>query len=219
MEGSLSAAGRMLGETVEDGKRALAFFREGKSVPTVSVFGSSRLPENDPACRMARSFGVEMALSGIRLLAGGREGLMGQALAGAGPMGVALSWQREGSSDGTDGPGELRFLHLSMRKRFFLWPARAVVLFPGGYGTLDELFELLALRQTEAWARIPAFCAEPPERPFWNPFWKTLEGLLRSAPYLDRDAECPLPVVVDVKALSRLVREAVAGWKDGESVD
>ena len=216
MAGGFSTAVRMLGETVEDGKRALAFFREGKSVPTVSVFGSSRLPESDPACRMARSFGAEMAQSGIRLLAGGREGLMGQALSGAGPMGVPLSWQREGSADGPGGGVELRFLHLSMRKRFFLWPARAVVLFPGGYGTLDELFELLALRQTEPWARIPAFCAESPERPFWEPFWNTLNRLLRSAPYLDREAECPLPVVGDVDELSRLVREAVAGWKESE---
>lgn len=108
----------MLGESFEDGQRALAFFGEGKSVPTVSVFGSSRLPEQDPACRMARIFGENMASSGIRLLAGGQEGLMGQALAGAREFGVALNWQRGGSPDTPPGTNELRFLHLSMRKRF-----------------------------------------------------------------------------------------------------
>ena len=212
----VSRATRMLGETFEDGRRALEFFGEGKSVPTVSVFGSSRLPEDDPACRMARLFGERMASAGIRLLAGGQEGLMGQALAGARELGVALSWQRgRAPEDRIDGKG-LQFFHLSMRKRFFLWPSRAVVLFPGGYGTLDELFELLALRQTETWARIPAFCAEVSGRPFWEPFWKTLAEVLRSAPYLDRDAECPLPVVRDVEELSRRVGEAVFSWEPGE---
>ncbi len=204
---------RMLGESFEDGQRALAFFGEGKSIPTVSVFGSSRLPEEDPACRMARLFGEYMASSGIRLLAGGQEGLMGQALAGAREFGVALNWQRGGSPVNPSGTNELRFLHLSMRKRFFLWPSRAVVLFPGGYGTLDELFELLALRQTESWARIPAFCVDVSGRPFWAPFWETLANTLRSAPFLDRDAECPLPVLEDLDELTRRVQEAVFRWK------
>lgn len=216
MEEEMSRATRMLGETFEDGRRALAFFGEGKSVPTVSVFGSSRLPSDDAACRMARLFGEEMASAGIRVLAGGRESLMGQVLEGARELGVPLTWKREELPEDPVQKRGLRFLHLSMRKRFFLWPSRAIVLFPGGYGTLDELFELLALRQTESWARIPAFCAEVAGRPFWEPFWETLDRVLRSAPFLDREAECPLPVVREVEELSRRVKESVFSWKEWE---
>ena len=214
MKEDIPFGARMLGESFEDGQRALAFFGEGKSVPTVSVFGSSRLPEEDPACRMARLFGERMASRGIRLLAGGKEGVMGQALAGAREFGVALNWQRGDSGEDPAATNGLRFLHLSMRKRFFLWPSRAVVLFPGGYGTLDELFELLALRQTETWARIPAFCVEVSGRPFWEPFWGTLVRIFGAATYLDREAECPLPVLEDMDELTHRVREAVFSWKE-----
>ncbi len=207
-------ASRTLKGAIREGRRALGFFRDGKSEPTVAVFGSSRLPSGDPASRMAFSFGEAMARSGIRVLAGGFEGTMGAALEGAGEKGVALEWEPEPVlTEETDRRGNrLVFAHLSVRKQFFLWPARAVVLFPGGYGTLDELFEMMALRQTEEWARIPAFCADTPDRPFWRPFWDGLAPLLRQAPFLAPGAECPLTVVEDGAVLAGKVIEAVKSF-------
>lgn len=207
------AASRSLQSAIREGRRALGFFRDGKSQPTVAVFGSSRLSAEDPASRMAFDFGLAMARAEIRVLAGGFEGVMGAALKGAGDKGVALEWE---PGVGSPVPGSLGdrlvFAHLSVRKQFFLWPARAVVLFPGGYGTLDELFEMMALRQSEEWARIPAFCADVPVRPFWRPLWDALEPLLRQAPFLSSEAECPMMVVQDGRVLADKVIEAVKAY-------
>lgn len=205
---------RSLKGAIVEGRRALDFFRNGKSEPTVAVFGSSRLSPDDPVSRMAFSFGEVMAKSGIRVLTGGFEGTMGAALEGAGEKGVALEWDPESVliEEADRRENRLVFAHLSVRKQFFLWPSRAVVLFPGGYGTLDELFEMLALRQTEEWARIPAFCAETPERPFWRPFWEGLEPLLRQAPFLPSGAECPLTVLEDGIVLAERVIEVVEAF-------
>ncbi|MHB8422086.1 MAG: LOG family protein [Leptospirales bacterium] len=210
LETTIRPVTRSLGRAIREGRRALDFFRDGKSQPTVAVFGSSRLSSEDPASRMAFAFGLAMARAGIRVLAGGDEGVMGSALKGAGEKGVALDWEPELVNPASDPLGRrLVFAHLSVRKQFFLWPARAVVLFPGGYGTLDELFEMMALRQTEEWARVPAFCADIPGRPFWKPLWGALEPLLREAPYLSPEAECPLRIVDDGCVLAEKVIESV----------
>lgn len=188
--------------------RAFRFFRTLEPGPAVAMFGSSRLPSSDPVCRFARTFGEAMSREGVRVLAGGHDGAMGAVLSGAGQWGTALEWDpASGNPRGAD--RRLVFRHLFLRKHFFLRKIRAVVLFPGGYGTMDELFEFLALRQLEDWAGIPAFCAESPERPFWRPFWDGLSAILKSAPFLPDDAECPLPVESDPGRLGARVLAAV----------
>jgi predicted Rossmann-fold nucleotide-binding protein len=188
--------------------RAFRFFRTLEPGPVVAMFGSSRLPSSDPVCRFARTFGEVMSREGVRVLAGGHDGAMGAALSGAGRWGTALEWD-PASGDPHETDRRLVFRHLFLRKHFFLRKIRAVVLFPGGYGTMDELFELLALRQVNDWAGIPAFCAESPERPFWRPFWDGLSVILKSAPYLPVDAECPLPIESDPDRLGARVLAAV----------
>ena len=192
----------------EEMRRAFRFFRNLGTGPAVSVFGSSRLPPGDPVCRMARMFGESMGREGVRVLVGGHEGTMGATLEGAGAWGTALEW------DPVDGKvhettHSLIFRHLFLRKHFFLRNIRAVVLFPGGYGTMDELFEFLALRQVDKWAGIPAICAETPERPFWRPFWNGLAPILKSASFLPEGSECPLDIEADPGGLVVKVLEGI----------
>lgn len=200
--------GELIRSLEEETRRAFRFFRNLENGPAVAMFGSSRLPPEDPVCRMARTFGEAMGREGVRVLAGGHDGAMGAALGGAGSWGTALEWDPDEGKMPETGQ-RLVFRHLFLRKHFFLRNIRAVVLFPGGYGTMDELFEFLALRQVDLWAGIPAFCAESPERPFWVPFWNGLAAILKSAPFLPEGAECPLPVESEPERLVEKVLEGV----------
>jgi uncharacterized protein (TIGR00730 family) len=144
---------------------------------TIVVFGSARVREDGPGRQafwyaQARAFGRLASQRGGALLSGGRHrdnviatgggpGLMEAANRGASEIGapsigfnITLPLEQEPNAYSTP---ELtfRFHYFAMRKMHLAMRANALVIFPGGFGTLDELFEILTLRQTEKSAPIP----------------------------------------------------------------
>lgn len=144
---------RIMAEFVE-GFEAMAQIANG-----VSVFGSARTPETDPYYRMAVELGSELTLAGYTVITGGGPGIMEAANRGA--------KQSKGLSVGLniDLPFEqkpnpyigklLSFRYFFCRKVMFSKYSRAIVAFPGGFGTLDELFEHLTLVQTRKMPPMP----------------------------------------------------------------
>jgi uncharacterized protein (TIGR00730 family) len=137
---------RIMGEFVE-GFDALANLG-----PAVSVFGSARLPDNDPAYGQAEELGRRLAERGITVITGGGPGIMeaankGAKEAGGESVGLAIELPHEQSTN----PYctlVLNFRYFFVRKTMFVKYAQGFVIFPGGYGTFDELFESLTLVQT-----------------------------------------------------------------------
>ena len=127
--------------------------------PAVAIFGSARTPRTDPhyasACRVAR----RIAREGVAIITGGGPGIMEAANFGA--------WQAGGKSVGLgiELPHEqgindyvnlgMTFRYFFVRKTMFVKYSSAAVVFPGGFGTLDEAFELLTLVQTHKVASTP----------------------------------------------------------------
>ena len=118
----------------------------------VAVFGSARTPESDPRYTLGRDVGRALGRAGFAVITGGGPGLMAAANRGArdvGAMSVGLT---------IDLPGEqhdnlwidlrVDFHYFFARKVMFVRYASAFVVLPGGFGTLDELFEALTLIQT-----------------------------------------------------------------------
>ena len=118
----------------------------------VSVFGSARIGEDDPAYAAARRLGAALAREGFAVITGGGPGVMEAANRGcqeAGGLSVGCNIELPFEQDmnayidlGID------FRYFFVRKTMFVKYADGFVVFPGGYGTLDELFEALTLIQT-----------------------------------------------------------------------
>jgi uncharacterized protein (TIGR00730 family) len=120
--------------------------------PAVSIFGSARLGEDTPAYQAARAVGRHFAERGWAVITGGGPGIMEAANRGA-KEGGGLSIGFNIELPHEQGPNpyldiSYTFTHFYARKVCFVKPAEGFVIFPGGFGTLDELFEALTLIQT-----------------------------------------------------------------------
>ena len=137
---------RIMGEFVE-GFEALA--RLG---PAISIFGSARTPDDSPMYEAAEELAGMLARRGITVITGGGPGIMaaankGAADAGGESVGLAIELPHEQEAN----PFctlTVTFRYFFVRKTMFVKYAQGFVIFPGGFGTLDELFESLTLVQT-----------------------------------------------------------------------
>jgi len=145
---------------------------------TIVVFGSARTPENDPTYTEARHFGQLVGKSGkgpedchVTLMTGGGPGIMeaanrGALDVGAKSIGLKIELPHEQLPNPYISP-ELcfQFRYFALRKLHFMQRAKALVVFPGGFGTMDELFEILTLMQTEKSPSLPVVLVG---RSFWE---------------------------------------------------
>ncbi len=125
----------------------------------VTVFGSARTPPEHPHYALARDVGACLGGAGYAVITGGGGGLMEAANRGAHDVGaVSVGCNIELPREQTMNPYldiALRFRHFFARKVMFVRYASAFVVCPGGYGTLDELFEALTLIQTATIRHFP----------------------------------------------------------------
>ncbi|MFI5494806.1 TIGR00730 family Rossman fold protein [Actinoplanes sp. NPDC051859] len=144
--------------------RILSEFVEGFDTladlpPAVSVFGSARSAPDSPECELARDLGAALAEAGFAVITGGGPGVMEAANRGAteaGGMSVGLGIElpfEQGLNDWVDIGIDFRYFFV--RKTMFVKYAQAFVVLPGGFGTLDELFEAITLVQTRKVTRFP----------------------------------------------------------------
>ena len=120
--------------------------------PAVSIFGSARLPASSPYCALAHDLGERFAQAGLAVIAGGGPGIMQAANRGAyeaGGTSVGLNIRLP--AEQANNPFQtidLSFEYFYSRKATFFMHSMAYIGLPGGFGTLDELFEALTLIQT-----------------------------------------------------------------------
>jgi uncharacterized protein (TIGR00730 family) len=120
--------------------------------PAVTCFGSARLERTDPLYRQAMRVGAALARRGFSVITGGGPGTMeainrGCMEAGGLSVGCNIELPNEQAFNDFVQVG-VEFRHFFVRKTMFVKYAQGFVIFPGGYGTLDELFEALTLSQT-----------------------------------------------------------------------
>ncbi len=137
--------------------------------PAVSVFGSARVAPGTPYYELAEETARLLSDAGFAVISGGGPGLMEAtnkgAFSGAGmAVGLNIDLPREQPSSRFQHLS-LRFKHFFARKVAFVRFASAFVVFPGGYGTLDELFEALTLVQTGKTRQMPIILVH---EPYWR---------------------------------------------------
>ncbi len=149
--------------------------------PAVSIFGSARLPPESPYCQTALDLGQRFAKAGLAVIAGGGPGIMQCANRGAFDAGgtsvglnIRLPSEHRGNPYQTI---DLQFEYFYSRKATFFMHSMAYIALPGGFGTLDELFEALTLIQT---GKVPAGPVVLMGRSFWQGLIDWLEAKVRT---------------------------------------
>ncbi len=146
---------------------AVGFDRLAGIGPAVTVFGSARTPADHPHYRLMRGVGLALGRAGYAVITGGGGGLMEAANRGAteaGAISVGCNVELPHEQRTNDWVSlAIRFRHFFARKVMFVRYACAFVVGPGGFGTLDELFEALTLIQTETIHHFPVVLMGGPE--------------------------------------------------------
>jgi uncharacterized protein (TIGR00730 family) len=152
---------------------AFKVFAAYRNVRKVTVFGSARTPGTDDAAQAARDFGRRMVDEGWMVVTGAGAGIMGAAQEGAGGersfgLNIRLPFEQEANPWIAADPKLITFKYFFTRKLFLVREASAVVMFPGGFGTMDETFELLTLMQTGKASIVPVVLVEAGPKPYWR---------------------------------------------------
>lgn len=152
----------------------------------LSVFGSARLPESDDAYQLARQTTRKLGERGFAIITGGGGGIMEAANRGAREacapsIGLNIDVPQEQQLNAYC-DASYRCRYFFVRKMLFAKYSRGFVIFPGGFGTLDELFESLTLIQTEKLARFPVVLVDSP---YWKPMFDWLRDQVRTKGCLD----------------------------------
>jgi uncharacterized protein (TIGR00730 family) len=145
----------------------------------VSVFGSARVAEGHPWYELCRETGRCLVKHGFAVITGGGPGLMeaanrGAAEAGGISVGLNIELPHE-QAPNLYANRSIDFHYFFARKLMFVRYARAFVIFPGGFGTLDEMFESLTLIQTERIKHFPTILVGSDH---WQPLLDWIDGTL-----------------------------------------
>jgi len=161
---------------------AYKVFAPYRNTPKVTVFGSARTAPDSDAAAAAREFGRRMVEAGWMVVTGAGGGIMGATQQGAGGeqsfgLNIRLPFEQEANPWIASDPKLITFKYFFTRKLFLVKEANAVALFPGGFGTMDETFELLTLMQTGKAAIVPVVLVEAGPKPYWR-IWDRWVGTL-----------------------------------------
>jgi len=150
--------------------------------PKVTIYGSARLGEEDPNYLLAVDFAAAMASHGWGVITGAGPGLMEAGSKGAGPdhtYGVNIRLPFETEANKYISPDRtVNFKYFFTRKLTFVKESHAFVILPGGFGTLDEAYELLTLTQTGKSDLHPIVLLEHEGYDYWGPVLGFIRDLL-----------------------------------------
>ncbi|PYO00526.1 MAG: cytochrome D ubiquinol oxidase subunit II [Candidatus Rokuibacteriota bacterium] len=172
-DGALPGDLKITNTALKELRYAYKVFAPYRAVRKVTVFGSARTPATEVAAESARLFGKRMVDEGWMVVTGAGAGIMGAAQEGAGGeqsfgLNIRLPFEQEANPWIASDPKLITFKYFFTRKLFLVKEASAVALFPGGFGTMDEAYELLTLMQTGKATIVPVVLLETGPKPYWR---------------------------------------------------
>lgn len=171
---------KLINRALKEMRRANRVFHPYRETRKVVCYGSARTTPDRPDYAAAREFAERMVERGFMVITGAGDGIMGAAQAGAGRkesfgLNIRLPFEQSANPVIDGDPKLVDFNYFFTRKLTFVKEGHAFALFPGGFGTMDEGFELLTLIQTGKAVVQPIVLVDAPG----GTYWRTFEQFLR----------------------------------------
>ena len=164
---------KLMSRSLKEMRYAAKVFAPYQQIRKVVVFGSARTPPDAPESIIAEEFARQMVAEKYMVITGGGEGIMGAAQKGAGRehsfgLNIRLPFEQHANVTIDGDPKLINFNYFFTRKLNFVKETHAFALFPGGFGTMDEGFEVLTLMQTGKARIIPVVLLDKEGGDYWE---------------------------------------------------
>jgi uncharacterized protein (TIGR00730 family) len=174
---------KLINRSLKEMRYAAKVFAQYSQFRKVVVFGSARTTVDAPDAKVAENFARTMVAHDYMVITGGGEGIMGAAQRGAGRersfgLNIRLPFEQQANEIIQGDPKLINFNYFFDRKLNFVKESHAFALFPGGFGTMDETFEILTLMQTGKARIIPVVMLDRPGGDYWQTWMKFLTEYL-----------------------------------------
>jgi uncharacterized protein (TIGR00730 family) len=203
---------RILSQTLRELRRAFSVFAPYRSQRKATIFGSARTPRDAPAYKQAVRLGQLLVENGWFVVTGAATGIMEAGHRGAGRersmgLNIMLPFEQE-ANEIIRGDGKLVTMkYFFTRKLMFVKECDAVVCLPGGFGTMDEAFEVLTLLQTGKRELMPLVFLDAPGGRFWQNWLDYIRGNLLDGGMISPDDLSLFRVTDDVDdAVAEILR-------------
>lgn len=200
---------KLVNSALKELRYSFFVFEPYRGIRKVSIFGSARIKPDEPAYAVARDLGARMAGEDWMVITGAGPGIMEAGIEGAGAerafgVNILLPFEATSSSLLEGDPKLINYRYFFTRKLTFLKESHAFALLPGGFGTMDEAFELLTLMQTGRSAICPVVLLEPEGGTYWETWRSFVERELLARHLV---SEPDLHLVTRCRTVDEAVRE------------
>jgi hypothetical protein len=180
---------KLINRSIKEMRYAAKVFTPFQRRRKVVIFGSARTPAGSPQFILAKDFARKMVAHKFMVITGGGDGIMGAAQRGAGRehsfgLNIRLPSEQRANEIIEGDPKLINLNYFFTRKLNFVKEAHAFALLPGGFGTLDEAFEVLTLMQTGKTRIIPVVLLDRPHGRYWETCMEFLTGRLLRSGYI-----------------------------------
>ncbi len=203
---------KLANNALKELRHAFAVFTPYRANRKAAIFGSARTQREDPLYEIARSLGADLAERDWMIITGAGPGIMEAGIEGAGPessfgVGIQLPFEPDSAHYLANDPKLIEFRYFFTRKLNFMKESDGFVLLPGGFGTMDEAFELLTLIQTGKSPLAPVVLLDVPGGTYWTRWRDFVVGELGERGYID-EHDLSLVTITDSSeaAVEELVR-------------
>jgi hypothetical protein len=206
---------KLLSRTLQELRYAFKIFSPYRRRKKVTVFGSARTPADAPSYQHAVAFGEAIVQHGWMVITGAASGIMEAGHVGAGRensmgLNILLPFEQAANQVIRDDDKLVHMKYFFTRKLMFVKECHAAVCLPGGFGTLDETFEVLTLLQTGKCDLMPLVLLDQPRGTFWDGFHEFVQQQLLAQRMISADDlslyRCTASVAEAVEELIRFYR-------------
>lgn len=203
---------KLMNRSLKEMRYAAKVFADYRQYRKVCVFGSARIPPSEAQYNVAEEFAREMVRHNYMVITGGGDGIMGAAQKGAGRehsfgLNIRLPFEQHANVTIEGDRKLVNFNYFFTRKLNFVKETHAFALFPGGFGTMDEGFEVLTLMQTGKARIIPVVLLDRPGGAYWQTWLEFVKEHLFKFGYIGAEDFCFFKIVANVdEAVTEILR-------------